>query len=36
MKVISVHYDLVDLLILLDITTNGEDGHIDLLEVQVI
>jgi hypothetical protein len=36
MKVISVHYSLVDLLILLSITTDGEGGHIDLLEVQVI
>jgi hypothetical protein len=33
MKVISVHYSLVDLLILLGITVNGEGGHIDLLEV---
>jgi hypothetical protein len=33
MKVINVHHNLIDLLILLDITTNGEGGHIDLLEV---
>jgi hypothetical protein len=33
MKVISVHYSLVDLLVLLGITTDGEGGHIDLLEV---
>jgi hypothetical protein len=33
MKVISVHYGLVDLLILLNITINEEDDHIDLLEV---
>jgi hypothetical protein len=33
MKVISVHYDLINLLILLDITTNREDDYIDLLEV---
>jgi hypothetical protein len=35
-KVISVHYSLVDLLILLGITADREGGHIDLLEVQVI
>jgi hypothetical protein len=33
MKVISVHYSLIDLLILLSITTNGEGGYINLLEV---
>jgi hypothetical protein len=36
MKVISVYYDLVNLLILLSITADGEGGHINLLEVQVI
>jgi hypothetical protein len=36
MKVINVYYDLVDLLVLLSITTNGEDDHINLLEVQII
>jgi hypothetical protein len=36
MKVISVYYGLVDLLILLGITADEEDGHINLLEVQVI
>jgi hypothetical protein len=35
-KVISVHYGLVDLLILLNITTDREDDHINLLEVQII
>jgi hypothetical protein len=33
MKVISVYYSLIDLLILLSITVNREGGHIDLLEV---
>jgi hypothetical protein len=36
MKVINVYYDLVDLLILLDIITNREDDYINLLKVQVI
>jgi hypothetical protein len=36
MKVINIHYNLIDLLILLSITTNEEGGHIDLLEVQII
>jgi hypothetical protein len=36
MKVISVHYGLIDLFILLSITADEEDGHINLLEVQVI
>jgi hypothetical protein len=36
MKVISVHYSLVDLLVLLSITINREGSHIDLLEVQII
>jgi hypothetical protein len=36
MKVISVHHDLVNLFILLNITINGEGDHINLLEVQVI
>jgi hypothetical protein len=35
-KVISVYYSLIDLLILLSITTDEEGGYIDLLEVQVI
>jgi hypothetical protein len=35
-KVISVYYSLVDLLVLLSITADGEGGHINLLEVQVI
>jgi hypothetical protein len=33
MKVISVYYSLVDLLILLGITADEEGGHIDLLKV---
>jgi hypothetical protein len=33
MKVISVHYSLIDLFILLSITANREGGYIDLLEV---
>jgi hypothetical protein len=33
MKVISVHYSLVDLFVLLSITVNEEGGYIDLLEV---
>jgi hypothetical protein len=33
MKVISVHHNLINLLILLNITTNGEGGHINLLKV---
>jgi hypothetical protein len=36
MKVISVYYGLVDLLILLSIITDEEGDYIDLLEVQVI
>jgi hypothetical protein len=36
MKVISVYYSLIDLLILLSITANREGGYINLLEVQVI
>jgi hypothetical protein len=36
MKVISIYYSLIDLLILLGITANREGGYIDLLEVQVI
>jgi hypothetical protein len=33
MKVINVHYDLVDLFILLNIITDEEGDHINLLEV---
>jgi hypothetical protein len=32
-KVISIYYSLVDLLVLLSITTDREGGHINLLEV---
>jgi hypothetical protein len=32
-KVINIYYSLIDLLILLSITADREDGHIDLLEV---
>jgi hypothetical protein len=32
-KVINVHYSLIDLLILLDIIINREGDHINLLEV---
>jgi hypothetical protein len=36
MKVISVYYSLIDLLVLLSIITDREGGYIDLLEVQII
>jgi hypothetical protein len=36
MKVINVHHGLIDLLILLNIITDGEGDYIDLLKVQII
>jgi hypothetical protein len=33
MKVISVYYGLINLLVLLNIITNGEGGYINLLKV---
>jgi hypothetical protein len=36
MKIVDVYYDLINLIVLLDITANEEVGHINSLEVEVV